>query len=116
MEEPETAPVVLQPAPQIRPVANVVHGLVFDEVFEHRGRRMPVDPPELEESAIQPGSQQMLEVRGNHRPFRVAGQPTENATPHLDQRRRAPAGQIQPPEQLAARRLHRELQRAERFR
>src|SRR5215470_8392751 len=105
MEKTEAAAVVLQAPPEIVPVANVMHRLVLDKVFEDRRRGVPVDPPQFEKAGVEPGPQQMLEIRGNRRPFRMAGGALQHTTPHLDERRRAGGREIQPAEQLAAWRL-----------
>ena len=63
MEEPETAPIRLQAAPQVAPVEDLVHRFVFDDLFEHEGGGTPVDAPDLEEPAVEPGAEQVEEVR-----------------------------------------------------
>ncbi len=63
MEISETAPVRrIEAAAQIVPTLDLVHGLISDDLFEDRRRRLPVDPPENEEAAVEPDLQQILQI------------------------------------------------------
>ncbi len=62
MEEGEAAAVGRQAAPQIVPAMDLVDRLVCDQLLQHRGRRLPVDAPQFEKAAIEPGGEQMPEV------------------------------------------------------
>ena len=51
VEEAETAPVGgLEPIAQIVPVADLVHRLVADDLFQDVGRCRPIDVPQHEEA------------------------------------------------------------------
>src|SRR5262245_7583374 len=43
---------------QIVPTANLVHGFVADDLFQHDRRRRPVDASQHQEAAIEPGRKQ----------------------------------------------------------
>ena len=45
MEEGKAAPIGCKPSPQVVPVLDLVHGFIGDQLFQHRGRRLPVDAP-----------------------------------------------------------------------
>ena len=50
MEEREAAAVGREPAAQVVPARDLVHGLVLDQLLEHDRRRVPVDALERAES------------------------------------------------------------------
>ena len=52
----------LDAATQVVPVADRVHGFVADDLLQHDRRRRPVDPPQHQEAAIEPGREQVREV------------------------------------------------------
>ena len=56
---------------QVAPAGNFVDGFVADDFFEYNRRRMPVDRAQLQESAIEPGMEQVLEVGIDFTEFRV---------------------------------------------
>ena len=64
MEEAVAAPVGrLEPVAQVVPVPDRVHRLVADDLLEDVRRRRPVDVPEHQEAAVEPGAEQVGEVR-----------------------------------------------------
>ena len=54
-------------AAQIVPVADLVHGLVADDLFEDVRRRRPVDPAQHEKPPVEPRAEQMRRRRGRAR-------------------------------------------------
>jgi hypothetical protein len=58
MKKAEASPVCRQLAAEVIPALNLVHGLVGDQLLQHRIRGLPVDPPEFEKAAIEPGGEQ----------------------------------------------------------
>ena len=72
MEECEAAAVGRKPPPQIVPALDLVHRLIGDQLLQHRGRRLPVDPPQFEKAAVEPRGEQMLEVGVEQLQFRFA--------------------------------------------
>ena len=50
MEECEAAAVGRKAPPQIVPALDLVHRLMGDQLLQHRGRRLPVEAPQLDES------------------------------------------------------------------
>ena len=74
MEEGEAAAVGRKAAPQIVPALDLVHRLIGDQLLQHRGRRLPVDPPQFEKAAVEPGGEQMLEVGVEQLQFRLGAQ------------------------------------------
>ncbi len=63
MEEGEAAPVRrLETVAQILPGADLVHGLVADDLLENIGGRRPIDRPQHQKARIEPGGEEMREV------------------------------------------------------
>ena len=100
MEEREAATIGRQTAPQIIPALDLVHGLVSDQLLQHRGRRLPVDPTQLEEAAVEPRAEQMPEVGVEQLQFRLGAQPDGDVAAHGDQRGGAAGRRIHSPQQL----------------
>ncbi len=63
MEEREAAAVGRQAPTQVFPAPDLVHGLVGDQLLEDRRGRIPVDPPDVEKAAVEPGLKQILQIR-----------------------------------------------------
>src|SRR5216683_3364023 len=57
MEEGEAAPIGCKPPPQIVPALDLMHRLIGDQLLQHRRRGLPVDPPHLEKTAVEPGGE-----------------------------------------------------------
>ncbi len=63
MEEGEAAAVGrLQPVAQIVPVADLVHRLIADDLFQDIGRGGPVDLAQHQKAPVEPGQEQMDEI------------------------------------------------------
>ena len=62
MEEGEAAAIRRQSAAQILPALDFMHRLIGDEFFQNGRRRLPVDPADFEETAIEPGSEEVFEI------------------------------------------------------
>ena len=111
MEEGVAAPVRrIDAAAQIVPVADRVHRLVADDLFQDVRRRRPVDPAQHQEAAVEPGREQMDEVgvdgaRSSRRTMRV-----EQLLAHAHQRRGAAGREVEPAQQLLPARLGRRVQ------
>ncbi len=70
VKEAVAAAVAVEPIFQVCPAADVVHGLVFDELFDQRGRRIPRQAPELQKGHVEPGGEQVLQIGiERHQPF-----------------------------------------------
>jgi hypothetical protein len=63
MEIGKAAPVRREPAAQVGPSFHRVHRLVRDQLLEHRGRRLPIDPAQFEKAAVKPGGKQVFQIR-----------------------------------------------------
>ena len=68
---------------------------------------MPVNAAQLEESSIEPGAEQMLQIKIERLEFRVVTQMTQQLLAHGDQSRRAAGRHVHPPQKFLARRLGR---------
>src|SRR6201999_2445280 len=62
MEKGEAATVGREAASQIGPSLDLVYCLIGDQLLQHRRRRLPIDPPQFEEAAVEPRREQMLEI------------------------------------------------------
>ncbi len=63
MKERVAAPVDgIDAAAQIVPVADLMHRLIADDLFQDVGGRRPVDPAQHEKAPVEPGGQQMRDV------------------------------------------------------
>ena len=106
MEEREAAPVRrIDAAAQIVPVADFVHRLIADDLFQDRRRRRPVDAAQHQEAAIEPGREQVDEVVVDACEVVAAIERVEQLLAHAHQRGGAARREIEPPEQLLAARL-----------
>src|SRR3990167_5901892 len=61
VEEAVAAAVAVQAVLQVGPAADVVHGLVLDELFQQRGGRIPRQATQLQKSHVKPGGEQVLQ-------------------------------------------------------
>ena len=62
VEEGEAAAILRQPPPQIVPAVDRMHRLVVDQLLEHDRGRAPVDALEHQETAVEPGAEQVQEI------------------------------------------------------
>jgi hypothetical protein len=84
-----------------------VDGLVGDQLLQHRRRGLPIDPPELEEAAIEPRRQQVTQIGIEGLQVRLAAQVGEQVLAHRHQRRGAALRHVHAAKQLLAGRLGR---------
>ena len=106
MKERVAAAVVGIDAPaQIVPVADFVHGLVADDLFQDRRRRGPVDPAQNQKAAVEPRPEQMGEVPIDHGQIAVLTHEFKQLGAHGDQRGGAAGRAIEPAEQFLPARL-----------
>ena len=101
MKERETFAVRwIQAPPQIAPAGNLVHGFVVDDFFEHYRRCVPVDGAQLQEAAVEPGIEQVLEVGVDFAEFRVLPQLVDHVFAHAQQAGGAAGRKIQASQQF----------------
>ncbi len=97
----------IEPAAQIIPTLDLVHGLVGDDLFQDRGRRLPVDPAHDQKTAVEPGIEQVLEVavdlRQRRGQFLVAPGLAQQVAAHGDDLGGRPRCQIETTEEFLAR-------------
>ena len=106
MEERVAAPVGgIDAPPQVVPVADLVHRLVADDLFEKRSRRGPVDAAQHQKAAIEPRAEQMQKIAIDDGERRVLVHKLEQVGAHRDQRGGAARRAIESPEQFVAARL-----------
>ena len=110
MEKSIAAAVGLEPAAQVVPALDLVHGLVLDQLLQHQRGRAPVDALQDQESAIEPGTEQTGEVGFDDRPMRMVGQAPQQPAPHFQENADSAGGHVEAPEELLARRFHGPLQ------
>ena len=107
MEEGVAAPVARIDTPaQVVPAVDLVHRLVADDLFQNVRRRRPVDAPQHQEAAVEPGREQMDEVVVDGPEVVLAmGEHVEQLLAHAHQRDGAAGREIEPAEQLLPARL-----------
>ena len=62
MEEGEAAAVVVEPVLGVIPADDVVHGLVFDQLFDQRGGRVPADGAQFQKTDVEPAGEQVFQL------------------------------------------------------
>ncbi len=62
VEEAVAAAVAVQPVLHVGPAADVVHGLVLDELFDQRRGRIPADAAQLQKADVEPGGEHVLHL------------------------------------------------------
>ena len=106
MEERVASPVGrIDAPPEFVPVADFVHRLVADDLFQKRRWRGPVDATQHQKPAIEPRTEQMQKIAIDNGERRVLLHELEQVSAHRDQRRGAAGRAIDPPEQLVTTRL-----------
>ena len=111
MEEGEAAPVGrLQAVAQIVPVVDRVHRLVADDLLQDVGGRGPVDRPQHQEAAVEPGREQVREVVVDRLQVGARGQMGEKLLAHAHQGRGAAGREVEAPDQFLAARFGRLVQ------
>src|SRR5215471_10140807 len=115
MEKSVTAAIGLQPAAEVAPSMNLMDGLILDQLFQNGGGGVPVNFLEHEEAPIEPGGEQMSQIRrdGGLRGVRARRQ---QMAAHLHQPARAAGRHVKPAKQLLPRRLDGALQADQIFR
>ena len=107
VEEGEAAPVRRgKPLAQLVPVADGVDRFVADDLFQDARRGVPVDRPQQQEAAIEPGLEQMAEIGVDRAVALAVGlEQRQQALAQRDQFGGAARREVQATEQLLARRL-----------
>ena len=101
MEERVASPVGrIDATPEFVPIANFVHRLVADDLFQKRRRRRPVDAAQHQKPPIEPRTEEMQKIAIDDGEQRVLLHKLEQIRPHRDQRRGAARRSIEPPEEL----------------
>ncbi len=116
MEECEAAAVGRKTPPQIIPALDLMHRLVGNQLFQHRRRRLPVDPPQLEKAAVEPGGEEMLEIGIEQLQLRLVVQMGGDLASHRDQRAGAASRHVHAPQQLLPGRIAGPCERGRGFR
>ena len=106
MEEGVAAPVGrIDAAAQVLPVADRVHRLVADDLFQHDRRRRPVDVAQHQEAAVEPGREQMHEILVDRGEIVAVIERVHQLLAHAHQRGGAAGRQIEAAEQFLPARL-----------
>jgi hypothetical protein len=92
-------------AAQILPVANFVHRLVADDLFQDRGGRRPVDAAQHEEPPIEPRREQVDEILVDDTEIVAVIERIEQLLAHAHQRGSAAGRQIEAAKQFQAARF-----------
>ena len=101
MKERIAAPIArIDAGAQIDPVADLVHRLVADDLFQDDGGRRPVDAAQHQEAAIEPGCKQRGEIRIDSGEVAAARQHIKELPPHFHQGAGPLRRQIEPPQQF----------------
>src|SRR5215212_5636372 len=110
MEESETAPIRGKAAAQIVPSGDFVYSLVLDQFLQNDCGGIPIDALECQKAAVEPGTQQMRQIRVDSLPLRMLLQCIEYLPAHCNQGSGRTRGSIQSPEQFLPRRFNASLQ------
>ena len=111
VEEGVAAPVDrIDAAAQIVPVADFVHRLVADDLFQNIRRRRPVYSAQHEKSPVEPGRQQMHDVTVERRQILVALHQRQQIGAHRHQFAGAAGRAVEPADQFLPPRLGRKMQ------
>ncbi len=106
MEEGVAAPVRrVDACAQVLPVADLVHRLVLDDLFQDHGRRRPVDPAQHQEAAVEPRREQVHEIGVDGGEIVAMVERVHELLAHGDQRFRPARRHVEPAKQLLAPRL-----------
>jgi hypothetical protein len=93
-----------------------VHRLIGDQLLQHRRRRLPIDPPQLEKAAVEPRGEQMLQVGIEQLQFRLVAQMRGDLAAHRDQCAGATGRHVHPPQQFLPGRIGGLRERGRRLR
>ena len=87
MEERVAPPVGrIDAPPEFVPVANFMHRLVADDLFEKRRGRRPVDAAQHQKPSIEPRTEQMQKIAIDNGEQRVLVHELQQVRAHRDQR------------------------------
>ena len=111
MKERIAAAIRFQTSPQVTPPLDLMHGFVLNQALEDDRRRLPVDPLQRQEAAIEPRSKQVGQVGIDFGAIRMGTKGAQQPPTHVDQDGSASRRHVPSPEQLLAGRLHCFLQR-----
>ena len=101
MEESVETPVRRIDAPaQIVPAVDRVHRLVADDFLQCGRRHRPVDTPQHQETAVEPGRQKVLEIAVDRFEIGMVAQAGKQVLAHRHQRRSAAGRAVQPADQF----------------
>ena len=82
-----------------------MHRFVVDQLFQERGRGVPVDPPELQEARIEPAREQVLQVLLQARERRIVASEAHQVVAQVHQELHAIGQRIELTQQAFARRI-----------
>ena len=99
-------------AAQIVPVADLVHGLITDDLFEDVGRGRPVDPAQHEKPPVEPRREKMRDVAVECGEIGVSVHHAEQVGAHVDEIAGAAGRAVEAADQLLPARLGGEVQGA----
>ena len=103
MKEGVTTPILgFQAPPQLVPVTDLVHRLISDDLAQEARRRRPVDPLEPEKACIEPGRQQVSQVRIQSVRIVDLAPPAPQVRPQPHEAGRSVARQVEVAEELLA--------------
>ena len=114
VEKRKTAAVVrIEPASEIVPAFDLMHGFIRDDLFQDGGGARPGHSPKHKEAAVEPGAEKVNEIPFDAREARV--HTCQKVASHANQSRRAAWRQIEPAQKFLARRLHAHREPLKRF-
>src|SRR6476620_9273456 len=85
MKKAVAAPIRLEAASQITPSLNLVHSLVFNHPLQYDRGLVPVDSLQQQGARIEPGAEQVEEVRIDAGPHGMCVQRGDEASAEIDQ-------------------------------
>ncbi len=102
MEERIAAAIRFQATPQVVPPLNLVDSFVLNQPLEDNRRRLPVDPGQRQEAAIEPRPEQVRQVGVDFGTMRMVTERAQQPPTHFHQDGRASRCHVAAPEQLLA--------------
>ena len=106
MKEGVAAAIGVEPVLEILPGADLVHGFIFDELFQQRGRRVPGNALQFQEADIEPRREPVLEFAIERLQFLVVPQEAQQIDAHVDKELDALGNGIELGEDADAPRAH----------
>ena len=116
LKEGKATPVGFQTAAQVGPAVDFVDRFVLDELFQRQRRGVPANPFQAQKSAVEPGTEQVFQVRVHHAELGMRVEVAQQIAAQGNQGIGSGGRGVDAPEQFLPRRFGGRLQRRRRGR